>query len=320
MAIISFPTREVIKEAAERIEPYIHKTPVLTSSALNKLTQSELYFKCENFQKAGVFKSRGATNAVFSLDKNEILKGVATHSSGNHAAALARAAALRGATAHIVMPSNANKMKIKAVNEYGGKITFCEPTLQSREETLAKVILETSAIEIHPYNDERIIAGQATAGKELIEEIPFLDIIMSPVGGGGLLSGTALSAYYFGNNIKVVAAEPSGADDARRSFYSHSLIPSIAPKTIADGLLTSLGSITYEIILKYVNEILVADDEEIILAMRMIWERMKMIVEPSSSVPLAVILKNKEFFRGRKVGIIISGGNVDLDLLPFNKI
>ncbi|HLN52611.1 MAG TPA: pyridoxal-phosphate dependent enzyme [Lentimicrobium sp.] len=308
-----------INQAADRIRPYLHVTPVLTSNAINSIAGCSIFFKCENFQKAGVFKARGATNAVFSLNEKELSKGVATHSSGNHAAALSLAASLRKTKAYIVMPSNSNKVKIKAVENYGGIIRFCEPNLKSREETLDTVIKETGAHEIHPYNDVRIIAGQATAAKELFDQVDELDIIMSPVGGGGLLSGTALSARYFGpEKIKVIAAEPIGADDAYRSFYSKTLVPSVSPNTLADGLLTSLGSITYEIILKHVNAILTASDQQIVEAMRLVWERMKMIIEPSSAVPLAVILKNKKTFEGKKVGIIVSGGNVDLDNLPFS--
>lgn len=317
MGIAIFPGIEEINAAAERIKPFLHYTPVLSSSAINSIAGCSIFFKCENFQKAGVFKARGATNAVFSLEEEDLKKGVATHSSGNHAAALSLAASLRSTRAYIVMPSNANKVKVKAVENYGGIITYCEPTLKAREETLAKVIDETGAIEIHPYNDVRVIAGQATATKELLDQVSELQIVMSPVGGGGLLSGTALSAHYYGDNIKVIAAEPTGADDAFRSFYSKTFFPSVAPNTIADGLLTSLGSITFEIILKHVNSIMTADDHEIIAAMRLIWERMKMIVEPSSAVPLAVVLKNKQLFAGKRVGIIVSGGNVDLDNLPF---
>jgi len=317
MGIAIFPGIEEINTAVERIKPFLHITPVLSSSAINSIAGCSIFFKCENFQKAGVFKARGATNAVFSLEEADLKKGVATHSSGNHAAALSLAASLRNTRAYIVMPSNANKVKVKAVQNYGGIITYCEPTLKAREETLAKVIAETGAVEIHPYNDVRVIAGQATATKELLDQVSELQIVMSPVGGGGLLSGTALSAHYFGENIKVIAAEPVGADDAFRSFYSKTFFPSVSPNTIADGLLTSLGSITFEIILKHVNSIMTADDHEIVAAMRLIWERMKMIIEPSSAVPLAVILKNKQFFTGKRVGIIVSGGNVDLDNLPF---
>lgn len=315
---INIPTKFDIQQAADRIEPYIHNTPVLTSTAIDRISSCNIFFKCENFQKAGVFKARGATNAVLTLTVDDIKRGVATHSSGNHAAALAMAAAIRNATAHIVMPRNANKVKIKAVKNYGGIITFCEPTLQSREDTLKEIIKHSGAVEIHPYNDNRIIAGQATAAKELIESVPDIEIVMSPVGGGGLLSGTALSASYFGTNVKVTAAEPEGANDAFRSYYSNTFIPSVNPNTIADGLLTSLGTITYRIIMNHVHQILTVSDEEIISAMRLIWERMKIICEPSSAVPLAALLKNKSLFANKKVGIILSGGNVDLDFLPFH--
>jgi threonine dehydratase len=315
---IDIPTKIDIEQAEERIKPYIHHTPILNSSAINKIAQCRIFFKCENFQKAGVFKARGAMNSVFSLTPDEVNKGVATHSSGNHAAALALAASIRKATAHIVMPRNANKVKIRAVENYGGQITFCEPTLQAREDTLRMIIGKTDAIEIHPYNNSKIIAGQATAAKELLEEMYNLDIIMAPVGGGGLLSGTALSAHYFDKNIKVIAGEPEGANDAQRSFVTHTFIPSVNPNTIADGLLTSLGSLTYKIIMSHVYNILIANDEEIIQAMKLIWERLKIICEPSSAVPLAVLLKNKSLFTNKNVGIIISGGNVDLNSLPFH--
>ena len=313
------PDKRMIEEAAARIKPHLHNTPVLGSSAINRLCNAELYFKCENFQKAGAFKSRGATNAVFQLGSDEISQGVATHSSGNHAAALALAASRRGARAYIVMPENSSKIKIKAVEEYGGIITFCKPTLEARESTLLEIIEKTGAIEIHPYNDYRIIAGQATATMELLSDHPDLEIIIAPVGGGGLLSGTALAAWYFGNNIQVIAAEPSGADDAYQSFYSGSFVPSLNPVTIADGLLTSLGSLTYPIIQKHVNEIVTVSEESIRQAMRLIWERMKIIVEPSSAVPLAAILEKKLDVSKRKTGIILSGGNVDLGSLPFKQ-
>lgn len=311
------PDKSSIEQASQRIKPYLHNTPVLTCSAINQLFNADLYFKCENFQKAGAFKSRGATNAVFSLSELELARGVATHSSGNHAAALALAASRRGAIAYIVMPENSNRIKIKAVEEYGGIISFCKPTLQAREETLKDIIEATGAIEIHPYNDYRIIAGQATAAMELLNEIADLQIILSPVGGGGLLSGTALSARYFGDGIKVIACEPAGADDAYKSFYSGSFVPSENPRTIADGLLTSLGSLTYPIIKKYVDEIVTVSEESIKEAMRLIWERMKIIVEPSSAVPLAAILEKKVNTGNKKTGIILSGGNVDLTALPF---
>ena len=312
-----FPTAGHIRAAQERIKPFINRTPVLTSATINRMFGSDIFFKCENFQKVGAFKARGATNAVRSLDHAAFEKGVATHSSGNHAQALAWAAALSGANAYIVMPSNSSPVKVEAVKGYGGRITFCEPTLSSREKTLLRVIEETGAVEIHPYNDYRIIAGQATSALELIEEIPFLDTIIAPVGGGGLLSGTALSAFYFSKGIRVIAAEPEQANDAFRSFASGTFMPSVDPQTIADGLRTSLGSLTFPIILKYVNEIVTVSEESIINAMKFIWERMKIIVEPSSAVPFAAIIENKINIEGKHVGLIFSGGNVDLNNLPW---
>jgi threonine dehydratase len=311
------PDITAIEQAVLRIENYIHKTPVLTSESLNKISGTEIFFKCENFQKAGAFKSRGATNAIFLLSDEELKKGVCTHSSGNHAAALSRAARLRNAKAYIVMPDNSSSVKIAAVRNYGGSITFCEPTLSSRESTLAKLQKETGAVEIHPYNDYRIVAGQATAAKELIEKTQNLDFIMAPVGGGGLLSGTALATRYFSPDTKVIAAEPLGADDAFRSFYGRKIVPSINPKTIADGLLTSLGNLTFPIILENVHQVVTVSEEGIIAAMRLIWERMKIIIEPSSAVPFAAILENKIDHQGKRIGIIISGGNVDLEKLPW---
>jgi threonine dehydratase len=311
------PDLDQIREAASRIQPYAHRTPVLGSSSINKITGASLVFKCENFQKGGAFKFRGATNAVFSLTDEEIAQGVATHSSGNHAQALALAARTRGCKAYIVMPENSSQVKVKGVKEYGGVITFCEPTLSSREETLQQVLKETGATEIHPYNDYRIIAGQATAAKELIADHPDVDIIVAPVGGGGLLSGTALAAHYLLPGCQVFAAEPKGADDAYRSFYAGKFIPSENPKTIADGLLTSLGSLTFPIIQAHVDRIITVTEESIVRAMRMVWERMKVIIEPSSAVPLAAILENREDFAGKKVGIIVSGGNINLDKLPW---
>ncbi len=316
--MIHYPDVTQILNASERINNYIHRTPVLTSKAIDELAGCRIYFKCENFQKAGVFKSRGALNAVFSLSEHELQNGVTTHSSGNHAAALSMAALLKKTKTYIVMPDNSNAFKIKAVQSYQGIITFCKPTLQDRESTLIEIVNKTKATEIHPYNDARIIAGQATAAKELIEEVSDLNVIMAPVGGGGLLSGTALSAYYFGRNIEVIAGEPEGADDAARSLTQRKFIPSVSPITIADGLLTSLGSITFEVILRHVNHIFTVNDTEIIKAMRIIWERMKIIIEPSSAVPFAALIKNKEYFKGKTVGIILSGGNVDLDNLPFS--
>ena len=316
---MSIPDIITIIETAARIKPYINRTPILTSHRINDLLNAELYFKCENFQKAGAFKSRGAVNAVFSLDDAELKRGVATHSSGNHAAALARAASLRGTKAYIVMPDNSSKVKIDAVRSYGGIITFCIPTLEARETTLLNVIKETNAVEIHPYNNYKIIAGQATAAKELIEDISDLDIIMAPVGGGGLLSGTALSTHYFSLKTKVIAAEPEQADDAYQSFYQKKFIPSDKPNTIADGLQTSLGALTYPIILNHVHQIVTVSEESIIRAMRLVWESMKIIIETSSAVTVAAIMENKFEHQKLKIGIIISGGNVDLDQLPWIK-
>lgn len=311
------PGKNTLLGTADRIKPLIHRTPVLTCNAINEITGGSLFFKCENFQKAGAFKSRGATNAVFQLSEKDLARGVATHSSGNHAAALALAAKRRGIQAHIVMPDNSSKIKIRAVENYGGLITFCESTLQSREDTLNVVISKTGAIEIHPYNNHQIIAGQATAAMEMIEDYPELNLLIAPVGGGGLLSGTALAARYFGDHIKVIAAEPERADDAYRSFISKAFVPSISPDTIADGLRTSLGTLTFPIIMEYVDDIVTVTESGIIAAMRLIWERMKILVEPSSAVPLAAILEGKIDVSGKKTGIILSGGNVDLNELPF---
>ena len=315
----SFISINSIIEASKRIENNAHRTPVLTSSSINKITESNLFFKCENFQKVGAFKFRGAFNAVASLKEEELKKGVATHSSGNHAAALALSAKMHGVKAYIVMPHTAPAIKKKAVEGYGAEIVFSEPTLESRQEALNKVVEETGAHFVPPFNDVRIIAGQATAAKELIEETDKLNFIIAPVGGGGLLSGTSLSAKYFGSNIKVIGAEPKGADDAFRSIRDNKIYLSVNPQTICDGLLTSLGDITFEVIKENVHEIITVKEETIIEAMRMIWERMKIIIEPSSAVVLAVVLENKEKFQNRNVGLILSGGNVDLEKLPWNK-
>ena len=311
------PTFSDIQAAHELIKPYIHRTPVLTSQSINSLMGCELFFKCENFQKVGAFKFRGATNAVFSLSEHEAASGVGTHSSGNHAAALALAARMRGIRAHIVMPSNAPEVKKIAVAGYGAKITFCEPTLQAREETLGKLADELGLTIVHPYNNFKVICGQGTAALELLDEVKSLEIVMCPVGGGGLLSGTAISTKSLLPGCKVIAAEPKGADDAFRSFRDGYIHPSIQPKTIADGLLTSLGELNFAIIRQDVDEILTASEESIVMAMRMIWERMKIIIEPSSALPLAVIMENREKFAGNRIGIILSGGNAELTKLPF---
>lgn len=314
---MNLPQFENIAAAHERIKPYIHRTPVLTSSSINKITGGNLFFKCENFQKVGAFKFRGASNAVFSLTNEEASRGVATHSSGNHAAALALAARMRGIAAYIVMPENAPEIKKKAVAGYGANITFCKPTLEARESTLAEVVARTGATEVHPYNNFNVICGQGTATKELIEDYGSFDLILAPVGGGGLLSGTAISAKHLSPGCKVIACEPAGADDAFRSFRDGKIYPSVNPKTIADGLLTSLGSLTFAIVSEKVDEVVTVSEEAIVEAMRLVWERMKIIIEPSSAVPLAAILEKKVDVSNKKTGIILSGGNLDLGKLPF---
>jgi len=311
------PNIEDVKNAHERIKHFIHKTPVLTSKTLDKITYSELYFKCENFQKAGAFKFRGATNAVLSLTKDEAKQGVLTHSSGNHAGALSLAAKMKNVPAYIVMPKNAPAVKRVAVQNYGGIITECEPTLKAREETAEQVMEKTGATLIHPYNNEKIIAGQGTAAFELLNKINNVDIILTPVGGGGLLSGTAISAKSLNPQIKVFGCEPHNADDAYRSFHAGKIIPIKNPNTIADGLRTSLGDKTFPIIRKLVDDILLVTESEIVSAMRFIWERMKIIVEPSAVVPFAAILRKRPELIGKKIGLILSGGNVDVRNLPF---
>ncbi len=313
------PSPEEIRAASTRIAGKVHRTPLLSCESINRMLDSTFYFKCENFQKVGAFKARGATNAVFSMTPGDLQKGVCTHSSGNHAQALSRAAALAGTQAYIVMPSNSSRVKVEAVKGYGGIVTFCEPNLASRESTLAEIQAQTGAIEIHPYNNLQIIAGQATAAMEMIEEQGPFDILMAPVGGGGLLSGTALSSRYFSPGTLVIAAEPEMANDAARSFRQKTFIPSVNPQTIADGLRTSLGSITFPIILEYVHDIITCSEESIVAAMRLIWERMKILVEPSAAVPLAALLEHPSQIRKKRVGIILSGGNADLDTLPWIK-
>ncbi len=315
---MEIPGFQDVLKAYDLISGYIHHTPVLTSQSINQIAGSEIFFKCENLQKTGAFKFRGACNAIFSLNEEEAKKGVGTHSSGNHAAALAHAASLRGIKSYIVMPSTAPEIKKKAVKGYGGEITFCEPTLQARESTLQSIVTEKGITIVHPYNNFKVISGQGTAALELMNEIKDLDLVMCPVGGGGLLSGTAISVKAINPNCKVIAAEPSGADDAFRSFHAGYIIPSIDPKTIADGLLTSLGEINYSIIKEKTDDIVTVSEEAIIEAMRLVWERMKIIIEPSSAVPLAAILQKKVKMHGiSRIGIILSGGNVDLGKLPF---
>jgi threonine dehydratase len=306
-----------IQLAAARIARMVHRTPVLTCQTLDHMAGARLFFKCENFQKVGAFKMRGATNAVFALGDDESARGVATHSSGNHAQALALAARMRGVPAYIVMPSTAPGVKRAAVEGYGAEIITCEPTLQAREETLATVVERTGAAFVHPYDNDRIIAGQGTAALELLEEVPDLDVVMAPVGGGGLLSGTALATRALAPKARVIAAEPTGADDAARSLAAGHIIPSVNPETVADGLLTSLGERNFPIIQENVTAIWTVDDPAIISAMKLVWERMKIIIEPSSAVCLAAVFERPAEVSGLKVGIILSGGNVDLERLPW---
>ena len=314
-AAVERPTLDDIRAAAKRIAPYAHHTPVLTSTTLNEMTGAQLFFKCENLQKVGAFKFRGACNTVFSLDDDDARRGVVTHSSGNHAQALALAAKIRGVPAYIVMPSNAPKVKQAAVAGYGAHITLCDPTLAAREAAADALICETGGVLVHPYNDQRIIAGQGTAALELLDDVPDLDLIIAPVGGGGLLSGTAIAAKNLREQIRVVAAEPTGADDAAQSFRRREFVPSCDPDTIADGLLTSLGDITFPIILDLVDDIVTVDDDAILRALRLVWERMKIVIEPSAAVPVAALLERAINAKGLNVGVILSGGNVDLPKL-----
>jgi threonine dehydratase len=311
------PNPTDIRQAAERIRPYVHRTPVLTCSSLDEQVGAQVFMKCENLQKVGAFKFRGACNAVFSLTDEEAARGVATHSSGNHAQALALAARLRGIPAYIVMPENAPAVKKAAVAAYGGQITFCKSTLDARENTLEKVVGESGATVIHPYNNHQVIAGQGTATLELLEEIPDLDVVIAPVGGGGLLSGTSIAAKGVSPNIRVITAEPEGADDAYRSLQAGHIIPSEKPQTIADGLLTSLCDLTFSIIQSNVEQIVTVSETAILESMKFIWERAKIIIEPSAAVPIALLWERKVDLSGLHVGVIISGGNVDLERLPW---
>lgn len=311
------PTLDDMLAAHARIKPYIHRTPVLTSEFLNNETGAKLFFKCENLQKAGVFKARGASNAVFGLADDMLRKGVATHSSGNHALSLSYAAGRRGIPCHVVMPSTAPQAKKDAVKGYGGIITECEPSTSSREAVFAKVQAETGAEFVHPYNDPRVIAGQGTCSRELIEQVENLDAVIAPIGGGGMISGTCLTLSNLAPNVKIYAAEPEQADDAARSFKAGHIIADDAPETVADGLKVPLKDLTWHFVSGHVTDILTCSEQEIIDAMKLIWKRMKIVVEPSSAVPLATILKNKDTFAGKRVGVIITGGNVDLDLLPW---
>jgi threonine dehydratase len=311
------PDHETIRAAHRRIAPYIHRTPVMTSTSLNLLAGTQLFFKCENLQKTGSFKIRGAANAIFSLSDAEAARGVVTHSSGNHADAVALAARLRGTRAWIVMPSNAPLAKRRAVEAYGGEITYCEPTLPAREAAAAEILHQTGAVLIHPFDDDRIIAGQATAAVELLEEVPDLDFLLAPVSGGGLLSGTAIAAKSLRPAICVIGCEPKNADDAYRSLSTGRLQASDHPNTIADGLRASLCPRTFAILRQRVDQITLMTEEEIVTAMRLVWERMKIIIEPSAAVAVAPVLGRQIAAEGKKVGIILSGGNLDLASLPF---
>ena len=309
---------ERIRTAHERIRPYIHRTPVLTSSRLDQASEAKLFFKCENFQKIGAFKARGATNAVFSLDDATAKRGVATHSSGNHGTALARAAKLRGIPAHIVMPKNSAKVKVRAVESYGAHIVFCEPNDAAREAACADVIAKTGATLIHSFENAEVMAGQGTAAIELIEDAD-VDVVMCPVGGGGLLSGTAVSAKSMRRNVRVIAAEPANADDTAQSFRAGNRIVTEKKFTIADGLRTNIGEQTFPIVQRYVDDVVTVAEDAIIAAMRTIWETMKIVIEPSAAVPFAAIADGQANLAGKRVGIILTGGNVDLDALPWSR-
>jgi len=308
-----------IESAMQLIAPHVHRTPVLTSRQLDAISGARLFFKCENFQKVGAFKFRGATNAVLSLSDSQRAAGVVTHSSGNHAAALAHAAVSRGVRAYIVMPSSAPEVKKRAVAGYGAEITFCEPTLAAREAAAEEIISRTGATMIHPYDNFFIIAGQGTAAMEMLADLPAPDAVIAPVGGGGLLSGSAIAVRHLAPATKIYGAEPLLADDAARSLHSGAIQPALPPRTIADGLLTSLCERTFTVIREKVDDILTVTEEQIIEAMTLIWTRMKIVVEPSSAVPLAAVLANRELFSGKSVGIIVSGGNADLSKLPFSQ-
>ena len=312
-------TIEHVMQARSRIAPHVHNTPILTSTYLNEQIGADLFFKCENFQKAGAFKVRGACNAVFGLTDEDAIHGVATHSSGNHALSLSYAAGRRGIPCHVVMPKTAPQAKKDAVLGYGGIITECEPSTSSREAVFAEVQAKTGAEFVHPYNDPRVIAGQATCSAEMLEAVDGLDSIVAPIGGGGMISGTCLTVSHLAPDMEIFAAEPLQADDAARSFRSGHIIADDAPVTIADGLKVPLKENTWHFVSHYVADVMTATEEEIIGAMKLTWQRLKIVMEPSCAVPLAVILKNQDVFRGRRIGVIVTGGNVDLDRLPWMK-
>ena len=312
------PTYDDMLAAHDRIRPHVRLTPVRTSDYLDELTGARLFFKCENFQEPGAFKVRGAANAVFGLDEDQARRGVATHSSGNHASCLSYAAMLRGIPRNVVMPRTAPQAKKDTVRRYGGVITECEPSTTSREATFATVQAATGGDFVHPYNDPRVIAGQGTCSREFMEQTGGLDMVVAPIGGGGMISGTCLTLSNLAPGVKIYAAEPEQADDAYRSFKAGHIIADDAPETIADGLKVPLKDLTWHFVKTHVTDILTASEDEIVEAMKLIWKRMKIVMEPSSAVPLATILKNPETFAGKRVGIIITGGNVDLDRLPWN--
>lgn len=316
---MNIPTIDDVRQAARRIEPHAHRTPVLRSSFFDRTLGAELHFKCENLQRVGAFKFRGACNAVMSLSDEEAQRGVITHSSGNHAQALALAASLRGIQARVVMPESALPVKLAAVKGYGAQVILCEPTLEAREITAERIIQQTKSVLIHPYDDPRIIAGQGTAALELLDQVgQELDLVLAPVGGGGLMSGTLITFSALSPTTGVIGVEPEGADDAKRSLEAGRIIPSINPDTIADGLLTSLGERNFAVIKKHIRTIVTVSDEAIVRAMRMVWERMKTIIEPSAAVPLAALLEKRVDIHGQRVGVILSGGNANLDALPWS--
>ncbi|MEP1209519.1 MAG: beta-hydroxyaspartate dehydratase BhcB [Rhizobiaceae bacterium] len=314
---MNIPSFDDVLAARQRIEPHIHRTPVLTSEFMNDLTGAELYFKCENLQKAGAFKARGASNAVFGLSDEMAAKGVATHSSGNHGLCLSYAAGRRGIPASVVVPRTAPEAKKQAMRGYGANVVECEPSTTSREQVFADVVAESGADFVHPYNDPRVIAGQGTCSLELHEDVGPLDAVVAPIGGGGMISGTCLTLSNISPDTQIFAAEPEQADDAYRSFKAGHIIADDAPVTVADGLKVPLKDLTWHFVRNHVTDILLASEQDIIDAMFIIWQRMKIVMEPSSAVPLATILKNKEIFAGKRVGLVITGGNVDLKKLPW---
>jgi threonine dehydratase len=309
---VETPTYSDVEDAAARIAPYVHHTPVVTSASLDRASGASLFFKCENLQRVGAFKMRGASNAVWSLSDEQAARGVVTHSSGNHGAALARAASQRGIPCHVVMPENAPRAKRRAVEELGATVVACAPTIAAREETARRLLAETGAVLVHPYNDAAVIAGQATAARELLEEVPDLDVVVAPIGGGGLLAGTAIATAALRPTAAVWGAEPSGADDAQRSIAARAIVPVESPRTVADGLRATIGPLPLSILLAHRVRIATVDDDAILRAMRFFWERTKLVIEPSAAVPVAALLEAAIPARGARVGVILSGGNLDL--------